>query len=146
MSRPIGKFHIERFIENLVNNGNRPEDVLPYCLGYNVDVSEELSFSLMGHRPNAADKYIKEITDYLGNKKEVITSESVALYPSNRLIGDTTKFVNASGVKYIQDVYHREINLNNKKLCIVNNIPMILESVSFGYKPVMIGSAIENEC
>lgn len=146
LSRPIGKFHIERFIENLVNNGNKPEDVLSYCLGYNVDVAEELSFSLMGHRPNAADKYIKEITDYLGNKKEVITSESVALYPSNRLIGDTTKFVNASGVKYIQDVYHREINLNNKKLCIVNNIPMILESVSFGYKPVMIGSAIENEC
>lgn len=143
LSRPIGKFHIERYIENMIAAGNTIEEVLKSCVGYNVYVSSELSFSMMGHRPKPTDIFAENVIDYLGNTAQVFVHESIALYEDGRWLGDTIKFTNAANVRYLKYKYDRDIDTRNRYLKIVDNIPMIYADSSFGYGPIMFGSVIK---
>lgn len=142
LSRPIGKFHIERFIENMIAAGNDIEKVLEYSVGYNVYVSSELSFSMMGHRPKPTDIYGKNVIDYTGKEAFVFAHESIALYEDGRWLGETSKFTNVANVRFLHKFYNRDVETRNRFLKIVNDVPVIFGDTEYGYGPLMIGDKI----
>ena len=113
LSRPDGMYHMERFIEDMLDTYNA-EELLPMVLGYNTWVQPKLSFSLETHHPDTTDIYEGEVTDYRGKKSHVEAHESNALYMNNRLLGDLTKGVNRSSIDFVSDEYKRFIDDREK--------------------------------
>lgn len=103
LSRPDKEYTIETFIDELLLN-NKPEDILPNILGYNVFVNHNLSFSLEHFRPLAIENYIGEITDYKGDTYKVNQKQAVAIYDSGRLLGDLSKRTNFSSYEFAKEM------------------------------------------
>lgn len=100
LSRPADAYTIESFIEDLLKLHD-PAQVLPAVLGYNVHIPFEIAHALEHTQPDISDVMDMTITDYLGHTAHVTAHRSIALYPSGRMIGDTTKRVNAYNLKYV---------------------------------------------
>ena len=115
LSRPEGQYHMEHFIEDMMEIYNA-EELLPNILGFNTWVQPRLSFSMETHHPDATDIFDDYVIDYRGHKEHVISHESNALYLSNRLLGDMTKTVNRSSLDYINKTYNRFIDDSEKIL------------------------------
>lgn len=119
LSRPIGAYHIEHVMRDLERGGYTPEQVMTETLGYNVNVSSSVSFALQTVRPQVGERYMGNVTDYLGRTAYVDTYAAVALYPADRMLGDTGKQSNRENVEYLlrlgRDVEHRnrEVNLTS---------------------------------
>lgn len=142
LSRPVDKFHIEKFIDNLVASGFPIEDVMKNCLCYNAFISADISHALEGHIPKASDVYNKEVTDYLGNTVIVNSHESNALFPAGRWLGDLNKTTNALSVKYLINEYKRNIDTRNRYILLTNNRPEICVDGVFGLETIMIGERV----
>lgn len=116
LSRPIGAYHIEHVMRDLERGGYTPEQVMVETLGYNVNVSASVSFALQTVRPRMGERYTGTVTDYLGKASYVDTYAAVALYPSDRMLGDTGKRSNRENVEYLRklgrDVEHRNREVN----------------------------------
>lgn len=131
LSRPIGVYHIEDFISELLDD-YEPGEVLPMCLGYNVYVKHELCFALEHKQPKSSANFKGTVVDYLGNSCEVNQKQAIALYETGRLLGDTNKRTNADNVKYLKSigkfVYtgERWLKLKDRKPQIVDVDGMIL--------------------
>lgn len=110
LSRPINQYHIETFINDLIRAGNPIEDVLLSTLTYNVYISNEICHSLESRHPQATDRFIGLVKDYLGDTHEVNVHQSTALYPCGRWIGDTDKITNAFSLGYLRREYGRCID------------------------------------
>lgn len=102
LSRPLGAYHIERFMDDLLASGNSFRDVASLSLGYNANISNEVCYALQTHRPSPESVYDGDVTDYLGVTSHVRTYEAVALYPVSRLLGDTAKEVNNENVEWLR--------------------------------------------
>lgn len=144
LSRPIGKFHIEHYMENLIEAGNPIEEVLQLCIGYNVYVTSDVSFCNMGHRPKTTDIFCGEVTDYLGNTTRVFSHESVALYEDGRWLGETTKYSNNSNVMFLDKFYGRKINTDNRYLKIEDGYPCVYTESFDGLTIAMFGKEIDH--
>lgn len=140
LSRPEGAFTIEDFIDTLINNGYSIEEVFMNVLGYNVNVSNTICHALEGHKPKATDIFDGEVTDYLGNTYHVHAHESQALYPINRVLGDTTKPSNGKSVKYLREKYGRELDVQDRYLLRTKSGCVIQQQTEFGFETVMKGA------
>lgn len=118
LRRPDGMYHIEHFMRDLEMQGNKPENILQACLGYNIFVSHNISHVLESHHPSAQDVYDNYVTDYRGYTAHVVCHESPALYASGRWLGDTSKYTNASNVAYLREHYDRDIDTRMRELVI----------------------------
>lgn len=145
LSRPIGAYTIENFMEDLINgsnsdfNSNWPNinvdgvndrvrcyydnihSVFSNCLGYNIFVPYSLCFSLEHFRPAPNDYFVGEITDYLGNNYLVNQHQAIALYESGRYLGDTTKRSNFDNIQYLKNVQGLDIDDSEKFLQLDEN-------------------------
>ena len=113
LPRPIGAYHIETFIDELVKKNAENlgiEYILRNALGFNVFVSHNICHTLETHHPLVDDVFDGDVTDYLGNTAHVSVHESNALYPSGRWLGDTLKFTNLSSMIYLRKVYGRKVD------------------------------------
>lgn len=126
LSRPIGSYHIENFIEDLINAGNSIEDILQNVLGYNVFVTHDICYALEHRKPNCNDIFVGKVTDYLGNEYNVCQTEAIALYESGRMLGDTSKRTNADNLRYLNEVQHLDIDDSSKWLELNNGKPQIV--------------------
>ena len=54
------------------------------------------------------------LTDYLGATAHVSAHESIALYPSDRVLGDSEKGGNARTVAYIRERYGRAVDTTER--------------------------------
>lgn len=126
LSRPIGQYTIENFIEDLIKAGYDIEDVFKNILGYNVFVTHDLCFALEHYKPKCDDVIDLEVTDYLGNTYNVCQTEAIALYDSGRQIGDTSKRTNADNLRYLQNVQKLDIDDSDKWLQINNDEAQIV--------------------
>lgn len=115
LSRPTNLYNIEDFTKDLLID-NSVYKVFPYILAYNTFVYPNLSFYLESHIPKASDIFDEYITDYRGIKNRVISHESNALYSTGKYLGELDRDVNLSSVKYVESVYNRKINTDNKYL------------------------------
>ena len=120
LSRPDGCYHMEKFIEDLLNV-YPPEEVLPLCLGFNTWVKPKLSFSLETHHPSTTDIIDVVVMDYNGHIERVEAHESNALYEAGRLLGDLTKNVNMTSCDFVASEYGRIISREEKIIDLDND-------------------------
>lgn len=113
LSRPDGMYHMERFIEDMLQTYNA-YDIFPLVLGYNTWVQPKLSFALETHHPDTTDVFDADVTDYRGHTQHVEAHESNALYVNGRLLGDLTKTVNRSSIDFVGVAYGRYIDDREK--------------------------------
>lgn len=114
LSRPIGAYTIEDFIDDLIDSGYEPREILPNVLGYNVYVTHDLSYALEHKRPYCNDIFEEDVIDYLGNKEHVCVTEAISLYESGRWLGETSKRTNADNVKYLIENQHLDVDDSEK--------------------------------
>lgn len=132
LSRPIGAYHIEDFISELLEDYS-PEELLPMVLGYNVYVTHELCFALEHRKPNADDMYEGDVTDYLGNTYHVCQNEATALYESGRMLGDTNKRTNADNVNYLKSI-GKHVHVGERWLQMKDGKPQIADAEGVLYE------------
>lgn len=62
----------------------------------------------------AVDVLDMDVTDYMGQTSHVHTHESIALYPSDRLLGDADKGGNARTIAYMRERYGRAVDTTER--------------------------------
>lgn len=116
LSRPLGAYHIEHVMRDLQRGGYTPEQVMAETLGYNVNVASSVSFALQTVRPRVGERFVGTVTDYLGKTVRVDAYAAVALYPTDRMLGDTCKRSNRENVEYLlrmgRVIEHRNREVN----------------------------------
>ncbi len=102
LSRPDGCYTIENFVDDLLKSGHEFSEIAPHILGYGVNVSADLSYSLQRTAPRFKSHIHAELVDYLGNAFTVDAPEAIALYPSSRVLGDPLNGANYANIAYLQ--------------------------------------------
>lgn len=118
LRRPDGFYTIEDFMHDMETQGNQPRNIMRACLGYNVFIGHNISHVIEGHNPKATDKFSGKVRDYRGRIFNVISHESPALYNDGRWIGETSKYTNASNVRYLREHYGRNVDTRLRELVI----------------------------
>lgn len=126
LPRPADVYTIEDFLRDLVTNGHSFGDVVSLALGYDVFVDYEICHTLQRNRPHACDRYIGDVTDYLGETAHVDTPEAVGLYPSGRWLGESDKQANMENITYLRSMYNRYVNTTPRELVLRDGIPRIV--------------------
>lgn len=124
LSRPHGAYHIESFCNDLAKAGYCFADIAPMVLGYNVYVTNSISHSLQKRRPEVYERYVGDVTDYLGNTVHVNVPQSIALYPIGRWLGETTKRASIENIVWLQRTQH--VDMAEKWLERADNVSKIL--------------------
>lgn len=106
LSRPTGTYHIENWMDDMCAEHGFAE-VAPRVLGWGVRVAHGVCHALEHYRPSACDMLDMDVTDYLGTTSHVRSRESIALYPSDRVLGDAGKPGNARTIAYMCERYGR---------------------------------------
>lgn len=104
LSRPSDRYNAEDWARDMEAAGMGFEDVASSLLGYNSVVDYGLCYHLERTRPHPAERVRRDVTDWRGNTAHVDAPASVALYPSARVIGDTTKISNAQNLQYLREI------------------------------------------
>lgn len=140
LSRPIMAYHIELVMQDLERGGYTPVQVMTETLGYNVNVSSSVSYSLQTVRPQVGERYTGFVTDYLGRTSWVDTYAAVALYPADRMLGDTGKQSNRENVEYLlkmgRDIErrNREVNVSSEQVPSVTTGILMENTIMQGMK------------
>lgn len=113
LSRPANAYHIENWIDDM-SARHGFEEVAPRVLGWGVRVSNKVCHALEHYRPAASDVFDAQVTDYTGKTARVISRESIALYPSDRVLGDSEKGGNSRTVAYVREKYGRELDTSQR--------------------------------
>lgn len=126
LPRPADVYTIEDFLRDLMTNGHGFGDVVGLALGYDVLVDYEICHTLQRNRPHVCDRYIGDVTDYLGETAHVDTPEAIGLYPSGRWLGESDKQANMENITYLRSVYNRCVNTIPRELVLRDGTPRIV--------------------
>ena len=144
LSRPRDAYHIESLCDDLAKRGYTFEQIAPNVLGYNVFVANSISHSLQKRRPEVSDRYIGDVTDYLGDTAHVDVPQSIALYPSGRWLGETTKRASVENLQWLRKTQH--VDTRERWIEYVDGVGRILSMDENGdMSPLMETSGDENE-
>ncbi len=103
LSRPENGFHIETFCDTLVKAGYPFYQIAPLVLGYNVHVQNEVCHALQKKKPKVCERFEDDIADHMGNVAHVDTHQAIALYPVERILGETFKQSNHRSLLYMKE-------------------------------------------
>lgn len=126
LPRPDGVYTIEDFISDIMRAGHGFAETVQMSLGYDVLVDYGICHTLQRNRPHACDRYIGDVTDYLGETAHVDTPEAIGLYPSGRWLGESDKQANAENITYLRSVYNRYVNTIPRELVLRDGTPRIV--------------------
>lgn len=126
LPRPDGAYTIEDFIADVMRAGHGFRETVQMSLGYDVLVDYEICHTLQRNRPHVCDRYIGDITDYLGETTHVDAPEAIGLYPSGRWLGESDKQANAENITYLRSVYNRPVNTIPRELVVRDGTPRIV--------------------
>lgn len=118
LSQPAERYNMQTYIDDRLQAGEDPVDVLPDALGYNVLVPNSICHALQRTRPGARDMFRATVTDYLGNTCALDVPEAVALYAAPRALGETDMPQNAENVAYVKRHYSRDIDTTTRRLLV----------------------------
>lgn len=104
LSRPSDRYNAEDWARDMDEAGMCFEEVATSLLGYNSVVDYGLCYHLERTRPHPADRVRRDVTDWRGETAHVDAPASIALYPSARVIGDTSKISNAQNLQYLREI------------------------------------------
>lgn len=116
LPRPLGMYHIETFLEELIYAGNDVGYVFENALGFDTFVSHNISHTLEHRKPKPTDIYDGEVTDFMGKRVHVTAHESIALYPAGRWLGETIKQTNRLTVEFLRDRGRRVVSRKQRYL------------------------------
>ena len=141
LPRPIGMYHIETYLEELINAGNDPASVFKSVLGFNTFIYHDISHTLEHRKPKASDVFVGDVTDYLGNAAHVSAHESTALYKAGRWLGETLKQTNRLSVAYLATHYARHVETRTRyvKICSESGRAILLRDSENGPEEIMRG-------
>lgn len=114
LSRPANAYHIGIWMRDMLKRGHDVRELLPRALGYNVTVQNEVCHALEHTKPLFRDVMMARVTDYLGNESLLNVHQSIALYDTNRRLGDLMKTANLDNVNYLHDTYGRDVSRGDK--------------------------------
>lgn len=126
LPRPAGVYNIEDFIADVMRAGHGFAETVQMSLGYDVLVDYEICHTLQRNRPHACDRYIGDVTDYLGETAHVDAPEAVGLYPSGRWLGESDKQANMENITYLRSVYNRPVNAIPREMVLRDGTPRIV--------------------
>lgn len=104
LSRPANRYNAEDWARDMEGAGASFEEVASSILGYNSVIDYDLCYHLERTHPRPADRVQRDVTDWRGETARVDAPASIALYPSARVIGDTSKISNAQNLQYLRDI------------------------------------------
>lgn len=107
LSRPEGTYTYEDALEDLVSSGLDVPSAMKQSIGFNVCIDNNICHALEHARPKPGDHFKAIVKDYMNNEYEVDVTAAIALYPADRLLGDTTKAVNFESLIWLQTHYDR---------------------------------------
>lgn len=139
LSRPDGMYHIGIWIDGMLSRGFAPDVLLPYVLGYNTTITNDVCHALDHHKPAFGEMVHRTVTDYLGNSCTIDAYQAIALFPTNRRIGDLMKTANADNVAYLQDKYGRTPDTTERVIGVEYNY-------AYAYALVLMGTFPINVC
>lgn len=125
LPRPADVYTIEDFLRDLMADGRGFADIVGLALGYDVLVDYEICHTLQRNRPHACDRYIGDVTDYLGETAHVDAPEAIGLYPAGRWLGESDKQANMENITYLRSVYNRYVNTIPRELVLRDGTPRI---------------------
>lgn len=102
LSRPAGKYTVEDLVDDLIASGHTFEEIAPLVLGYNTTYDNSVCHALNRTHPDANEIFDDDVTDYLGNTTHVHAAAAIALYETDRMVGDTLKLTNSCNVDYLK--------------------------------------------
>lgn len=126
LPRPDGVYTIEDFVADVMHAGHGFAKTVQMSLGYDVLVGYEICHTLQRNRPHACDRYIGDVTDYLGETVHVDAPEAIGLYPSGRWLGESDKQANMENITYLRSVYNRYVNTIPRELVLRDGAPRIV--------------------
>ena len=126
LPRPDGVYTIEDFIVDIMRAGHGFAETVQMSLGYDVLVDYEICHTLQRNRPHVCDRYIGDVTDYLGETAHVDAPEAIGLYPSGRWLGESDKQANLENITYLRSVYNRCVNMIPRELVLRDGTPRIV--------------------
>lgn len=104
LSRPKDAYNIADWFEDEIARGWTFERLAPLVLGWGVEVSSTVCHALERHTPEPGELFEGDVTDYTGRTYHVSAPQSIALYDSNRVLGDLEKGTNLRTVEYMKSV------------------------------------------
>lgn len=126
LPRPDGVYTIEDFMADVMRTGHGFAETVQMSLGYDVLVDYEICHTLQRNRPHVCDRYIGDVTDYLGETAHVDTPEAIGLYPSGRWLGESDKQANLENITYLRSMYNRYVTTIPRELVLREGIPRIV--------------------
>lgn len=126
LSRPDGSYTINDWVRDMLGAGHDAHDLLPLAFGYNVTIQNEICHALDRTQPKFQDTLFIDVTDYRGQKACVSTHQSIALYDTNRRIGDLMKNQNRQNVEYLEQKYGRVVPVGDRIITVEYNYPYAL--------------------
>lgn len=114
LSRPQGSYHIETWIDERVSHGHSFSDVAKDALGWGTRVTHGVCHALERTHPEPWEKLDLDIVDHMGNSEHISEYQSIALYPSERVIGDISQGTNARTVDFIRRYMGREVDTTER--------------------------------
>lgn len=104
LSRPKDAYNIANWFEDEIKRGWSFERLAPLVLGWGVEVSSTVCHALERHTPKPGEVFEGDVTDYTGRTHHVSAPQSIALYDSNRVLGDLEKGTNLRTVEYMKSI------------------------------------------
>lgn len=135
LSRPDGAYTINNWVSDMLRRGHDARKLLPRAFGYNVTVQNEVCHALDRTSPRFRDAFISDVTDYQGMTSFVNTHQAIALYDTNRRIGDLMKNANRDNVDYLASRYGREVSQADKILTVEHNYTYAFALMGRRWKP-----------
>lgn len=126
LPRPDGVYTIEDFIADVMRAGHGFAETVQMSLGYDVLADYEICHTLQRNRPHVCDRYIGDVTDYLGETAHVDAPEAIGLYPSGRWLGESDKQANMENITYLRSVYNRPVNTIPREMVLRDGTPRIV--------------------
>nr|DAO19358.1 MAG TPA: DNA polymerase B [Bacteriophage sp.] len=126
LPRPDGAYTIEDFMADVMRAGHGFAETVQMSLGYDVLADYEICHTLQRNRPHACDRYIGDVTDYLGETAHVDAPEAIGLYPSGRWLGESDKQANMENITYLRSMYNRYVNTTPRELVLRDGTPRIV--------------------
>lgn len=121
LSRPAGRYNIVTWVTDMIREGYDINTILPLTFGYNTTIENEVCHALERTSPKFRDTLFANVTDYTGKTSSINTHQAIALYDSNRRIGDTMKNANKDNVVYLANRYKRHVPTDEKVVAVEYN-------------------------
>lgn len=144
LSRPEGEYNIVDWVSDMLEEGFEPEDLLPRAFGYNVTIQNEVCHALEHTKPKFRDILIADITDYQGTTCGLNTHQAIALYETNRRVGDLMKTANRDNVEWLRDTYGREVSCGDKVVTVRHDYVYAWVLAGRRWKPCVYRHFIRN--